>query len=183
MLSEQTKVIKKYEPFILGQCQCGCGTELPDLIAKRQRSDKIGFLKRYVQGHNFRGKIKKRRCIDDDGYILIYKPDHPFRNRHGYVREHRLVMEAHIGRYLTPEEVIHHINKDKQDNRIENLMLFPNHSEHVTYELTKDMSGRICLICGSEKTHIRCENGRPKWYEYEDGFICRKCYRRKIKDW
>lgn len=179
MLSEQVKVIKTYEPFILGTCQCPCSTELPSLITKRQKSDKIGFLKRYIQYHSLRGKIKKRRYVDEDGYVLIYKSSHPYCDSKGYVREHRLVMEDHIGRYLTVEEVVHHINKNKEDNRIENLMLFVNHSEHVIYELTKDRSNCVCIICGSNKTHIRCENGRPKWYGNEiDGWKCRKCYRR-----
>lgn len=182
MLSEQTKVLKIYESFILGTCQCPCSTELPSLISKKNRKNKYGFLRKYLNStHVLKAIVKKHRTIDEDGYVLIYSPNHPYKDRLGYVREHRLVMEKHIGRYLTKEEVVHHINKNKEDNRIENLMLFPNHSEHVKYELTKDRSNCVCSICGSNKTHIRCENGRPKWYGNEiDGWKCRKCYR-KIK--
>jgi hypothetical protein len=43
-------------------------------------------------------------------------------------------MEKHLGRYLTEEEVIHHINGERDDNRIENLMLFENHSAHRKWE-------------------------------------------------
>ena len=57
------------------------------------------------------------------GYILIYKPDHPFHNSQGYVKEHRFVIEQKIGRYLTKKEYVHHINHIKDDNRIENLMI------------------------------------------------------------
>ena len=181
MLSEQTRVLKTYESFILGTCQCPCSTELPNLISKRQRSDKIGFLRRYIHRHNFIGKIKKRILMDEDGYILIYRPEHPYCNINGWIREHRLIMEQHLGRYLTRIEVVHHINKNKYDNRIENLMLFNNQKEHLSYELTKDMSNRICIICSTNKTYVRRENNRPHWYKYKYGFICRKCYRKTKK--
>lgn len=64
------------------------------------------------------------------GYIEIYMPNHPFCNKKKYVRKHRLVMEKHIGRYLLPEEIVHHKNGNILDNRIKNLKLFANNSKH-----------------------------------------------------
>ena len=49
--------------------------------------------------------------------------------------EHRMLMERRLGRQLTRNEVVHHINHNKLDNRIENLELMDNHSLHINSEL------------------------------------------------
>jgi hypothetical protein len=66
---------------------------------------------------------KGGRYIDKHGYILVMNKEHPFANNMGYVREHRLVVEKAIGRFLTKGEVVHHINHVRNDNRLENLQL------------------------------------------------------------
>lgn len=71
------------------------------------------------------GKFK-----DSKGYIRIKDYTHPFGGSGHYIFEHRLVMEKAIGRYLTPIEVVHHINGIKDDNRIENLELFSESVKH-----------------------------------------------------
>jgi len=74
---------------------------------------------------------KGGRSKDDKGYILIYSPNHTFAVHGKYVREHRLIMEKYLGRYLTRKEVVHHINGIKTDNRIENLVLCTDNKEHL----------------------------------------------------
>jgi len=73
---------------------------------------------------NGEGKTKSSR-----GYISIRKKDHPFAVN-GYVKEHRLVMERHLGRYIFPDEHVHHIDGNKTNNDIKNLQLL-SINEHM----------------------------------------------------
>ena len=83
------------------------------------------------------------KTIDKRGYVYLYIPSHPFAQVNGFIAEHRLVMEKHIGRHLDPNEVIHHKGTkfpicsydDKGDNRIENLELLPNKASHINIQL------------------------------------------------
>ena len=77
------------------------------------------FGRKYEKTTNWAGGRNK----NTDGYILIYKPEHPSYKKN-YVPEHRLNMEEKIGRYLIDEEIVHHINGIRDDNRIENLELW-----------------------------------------------------------
>jgi len=76
------------------------------------------------------------RMTDADGYILLKQPDHPFATKAGYVREHRLVMEEKLGRYLLPTEVVHHIDAQHDNNHPDNLEVFSSNAEHLRHELT-----------------------------------------------
>lgn len=71
--------------------------------------------------------------ITHSGYRLIKSTKHPQANASGYMREHRLVMETFLGRYLTANEHVHHKDGDKINNSIDNLQLFTN-SEHKCFE-------------------------------------------------
>lgn len=77
---------------------------------------------------------KGGRRLDKHGYVLVHLPTHPRSNSSGYVREHRLVMERHLGRFLEPQEVVHHIDGNPSNNRIENLHLYANNCEHMRAE-------------------------------------------------
>jgi len=90
-------------------------------------------------GKTLRCKIgPPRNCgkyISSKGYVYVLATSYSRRSKRRYIREHILVMESSIGRYLEKDEVVHHINGIKDDNRIENLQLM-THSEHSAYHMT-----------------------------------------------
>lgn len=93
---------------------------------------KIGeCLTQYAEEKSWNWKGGKRK--DGRGYILVYKPNHPFTTESRCVREHRFIIEQHLGRFLKPSEHCHHINKIRDDNRPENLMAFVNQSAHQKF--------------------------------------------------
>lgn len=75
------------------------------------------------------------------GYIRISQPEHPFADKSGRIFEHRIILEKKIGRYLTPNEIPHHINGIKNDNRPENLILTVKN---------KNWHPCLCPKCGFE---------------------------------
>lgn len=102
------------------------GSKQTDESNKKRRIALLG-----KNNHKWNGGKNLRK---DVGYIEVYCPDHPSAITRPYIYEHRLVMEKHIGRYLERDEVVHHINGIKTDNRIENLKLMTN-SEHVAFHM------------------------------------------------
>lgn len=68
-------------------------------------------------------KPKHGPQVNKLGYRMVYCPGHRGSTTYGYVLEHRLVMEKHLGRELGTREHVHHKNGDKLDNRIENLVV------------------------------------------------------------
>lgn len=91
-------------------------------------------IRKAIEANRVHGEGHKK--LREDGYIAVYFPDHPDANREGYIMEHRLVMERFLGRRLKKDEVVHHINEIRTDNRIENLALMTP-SEHMSYHMKK----------------------------------------------
>lgn len=67
------------------------------------------------------------KLIERNGYLMEWD-----RERAKYVYQHRLVMERHLGRRLESNEVVHHLNHDKHDNRLENLQIM-DRSSHMRH--------------------------------------------------
>lgn len=110
-----------------------CSTEFTKRISKNQKfctkECQYKWRSENMKGSNhplYKGKVK---AGTKQNYWAIFSPHHPFSDSKGYVMEHRLVMEKKIKRFLSKNEIVHHINKDTVDNRIENLEILTK-SEH-----------------------------------------------------
>jgi len=93
-----------------------CGESI---IYDRERCRKCADMKQKVESNgNWKGGKTRHKA----GYVLVRVPEHPRATKNcKYVFEHILVMEEELGRYLLPEEKIHHKNGMKSDNRTSNL--------------------------------------------------------------
>lgn len=76
------------------------------------------------------GNFKNYRTITKKGYVLLHKPNHPSASKDGNVMEHRYVVEKALGIVLPKMFDVHHLNGDKQDNRLDNLAIV-THSAHT----------------------------------------------------
>lgn len=94
-----------------------------------------------------------------DGYIAVFKPDHPYCNARGYVLQHRLVCEEAIGRHLTPREEVHHLNEIRCDNREDNLLVMADSSAHMTFHQYPPPWIPRCECCGRPAPELL--TGRP----------------------
>ena len=85
-------------------------------------------------------------------YWVAHIPEHPNSNTLGYVLEHRVIMENIVGRLLAKDEIVHHKNKNRKDNNVENLELIKR-SEHTSFhnrEKGLTMVDLLCPFCGKK---------------------------------
>jgi len=92
-------------------------------------------------------KTHKSTRVNSSGHLLVYRPDnissYKSGNWKGYIYEHRFIMELHLGRVLTDDEEVHHLNCNPSDNRLENLVVL-SRDAHV-------------------KLHLWINNGAPRY--------------------
>lgn len=81
---------------------------------------------------------------DKEGHILVLRKGNPMADKRGYVMEHRLIMSEYLGRMLNPDEIVHHKNGIKDDNRIENLEIMSNGEHTRLHHLGAKRSKETC---------------------------------------
>jgi hypothetical protein len=114
------------------------------------------------------------RSLASNGYVLVrVGVGHHLADVRGYAYEHRLVAEQKIGRRLRPGEQVHHVNRDKTDNRPENLQVEEDGAHHLYHhrrpdsELQKpgEENPQIACACGCGCLFLRFDGqGRPREY-------------------
>ena len=173
------KTVDTIEIHKLISCECGCGEQV--------FRDKWRRLPRFKFGHQSRGKFnaawKGGSYINHSGYRLVRAYGHP-RAQKGYVFEHILVAEKKIGRYISLNEHVHHINKDKLDNRPENLEV-TTASEHSTghcaerYAEIRSQEVECACGCG---TRFKLRSKTPTGKTYKRRFVYTHQSRIRQKD-
>lgn len=185
-MTGKTKVVKVFESFILGFCNCGCGTEI-DIISSH-------YLRRYCVGHNGRGENnyfygknqKGPECVNWKGgrrksrnYWLLWLPEYPTTRKDGCILEHIYFFQEYHKCCMLPWGVVHHIDpvrKNYCNNMPWNLqgMTRSQHDNYHSSQKKKDWTGTKCIECGSTETWIN-KKGVPIWRAYKDGYSCNKC--------
>jgi hypothetical protein len=92
---------------------------------------------------------KVRGLVSKGNYTYAIVPEHPNATINGYVLEHRIVIENTLNRLLTPEEIVHHKDGERKNNRPENLevMTRVTHGRHHQANVGKQMVRLRCPEC------------------------------------
>lgn len=97
-----------------------------------------------------------------DYFVLVYKPGHSRAVSAGYVPEQYLVAEKELGRPLSPDEDVRHINGNTQDNRSSNLEIISLIADYKAASLSEDAD--YSKQKGA-KNYMACKFQKPCWKE------------------
>lgn len=106
-------------------------------------------------------------------YIYARVPDHPNATKHGYVLEHRIVVENALGRLLTTNEVVHHRDENKKNNHLDNLEVLTRSAHSKHHAMKPKFYWPSCAECGV--VFLRRYNQRPGTKGYVNTFCTRSC--------
>ena len=129
-----------------------CGVEFDSYPSHKRRycSKKCAYLAR-TGAKSWRWKGGVRR---DGDYNRVYV------GTNKYVPEHRLIMEKHLGRKLNKDEVVHHVNGDKKDNRLENLRVLNIASHSHFHNMKHGLFSLRCHFCGKQ---FKCKKANQRF--------------------
>ena len=96
---------------------------------------------------------KGGQTTDTKGYVFITMPNHPRANKRGYVKRARLVAEKTLGRYLYPNEIPHHRNEIKGDDRPENIEVMTE-GKHQSFHRKKEKRLRGLREVNKKRGHV-----------------------------
>lgn len=145
------KVVKK-SGLRAWLCACDCGG-MPIVLAKYLRNGGTRScgcltLKRAMAHVEQNTKpIGYERVMKRSGYVEVKTTD-------GFRRKHIVVMEAHLGRRLAHDEVVHHIDENKAHNALSNLRLMTN-GEHTTLHHTGQKRRQEAVDAMQAKARLR----------------------------
>ena len=112
-------------------------------------------------------KIEKLVSKGDYNYAVV--PKHPNSGKHGYVLEHRIIMENHLGRLLNSNEVVHHKDENKKNNDISNLEVLSD-IEHV--RLHSSIGRTYVRLCCPECKRIFVIEKRKSFLSKRHKYTC-----------
>ena len=118
-----------------GLCRCGCGRETAIIKCSDQRKGDVrGDTRRFIRGHNGRGKNSNwwrgGSPVTTQGYVYVHSPEHPRANRDGYVFQHILIAEAALGKSLPKGVEVHHADGIRSNNTPSNLVICQDRGYH-----------------------------------------------------
>lgn len=116
--------------------RCDCGNEIERALGDIRRGHTKTCGKSHARLPSFK-RANHKRCKIIRGYRFVYEPEHPNADSRGWIREHTLIMSDSLHRPLKQNELVHHKNGFKTDNRIENLELWVR--AHHSGQRVKDM--------------------------------------------